>query len=237
MSLSKPCTFHESPKSHLRSSHDPRVQTYSFTNHTVLPEAMEKWAVPLIAEVLPRHMMIIFDINLVGSRRTVRPHSRFLTLAVGQFFLQKVEKMFPHDRDRLGRMSIIEEGHPQYVRMSYLAVVGSHAVNGVASLHSSLLKNVVGNFSLLERLCGCLKSFISDFQRLCRLLRASKIHQRDQRRHPATMAVSMQSQSLGFDCGETREQGVPEGSVAPFEPEAPCQRQGFSGTFHGGQIS
>lgn len=60
-----------------------------------------------------------------------------------QFFLQRVEKMFPHDRDRLRRMSIIEEGHPQFVRMSYLAIVGSHAVNGVAALHSSLLRNVV----------------------------------------------------------------------------------------------
>jgi starch phosphorylase len=68
-------------------------------------------------------MMIIFDINL--------------------FFLQKVEKKFPGDRDRLRRMSIIEEGHPQNVRMAFLAIVGSHTVNGVAELHSNLIKNVI----------------------------------------------------------------------------------------------
>ncbi|KAL2916158.1 Non-essential glycogen phosphorylase [Polyrhizophydium stewartii] len=96
------------------------TKTYSYTNHTVLPEALEKWAVPLVSDLLPRHMMIIFDINL--------------------FFLQKVEKLYPGDRDRLRRMSIIEEGHPQYVRMAFLAVVGSHCVNGVAALHSELVK-------------------------------------------------------------------------------------------------
>ena len=96
------------------------TRTYSYTNHTVLPEALEKWGVPLVSDLLPRHMMIIFDINL--------------------FFLQRVEKTFPGDRDRLRRMSIIEEGHPQNVRMAYLAVVGSHCVNGVAALHSDLVK-------------------------------------------------------------------------------------------------
>jgi len=99
------------------------TKTFSFTNHTVLPEALERWAVPLIQDLLPRHMMIIFDINL--------------------FFLQKVEKKFPGDRDRLRRMSIIEEGHPQNVRMAFLAIVGSHTVNGVAELHSNLIKNVI----------------------------------------------------------------------------------------------
>lgn len=99
------------------------TKTFSFTNHTVLPEALERWAVPLIQDLLPRHMMIIFDINL--------------------FFLQKVEKKFPGDRERLRRMSIIEEGHPQNVRMAFLAIVGSHTVNGVAELHSNLIKNVI----------------------------------------------------------------------------------------------
>ncbi|KAJ3081071.1 Non-essential glycogen phosphorylase, partial [Quaeritorhiza haematococci] len=99
------------------------TRTYSFTNHTVLPEALERWAVPLIQDLLPRHMMIIFDINL--------------------YFLQKVEKAFPGDREVLRRMSIIEEGHPQYVRMAFLAVVGSHTINGVAELHSTLIKNVI----------------------------------------------------------------------------------------------
>ncbi|KAJ3095527.1 Non-essential glycogen phosphorylase [Phlyctochytrium planicorne] len=99
------------------------TKVYSFTNHTVLPEALERWAVPLIQDLLPRLMMIIFDINL--------------------FFLQKVEKKYPGDRERLRRMSIIEEGHPQYVRMAYLAVVGSHTVNGVAALHSQLIKTEI----------------------------------------------------------------------------------------------
>ncbi|KAI8925852.1 glycosyl transferase [Entophlyctis helioformis] len=97
------------------------TKTYSYTNHTVLPEALEKWAVPLVSDLLPRHMMIIFDINL--------------------FFLQQVESKYPGDRDRLRRMSIIEEGHPQHVRMAFLAVVGSHCVNGVAALHSDLVKS------------------------------------------------------------------------------------------------
>ncbi|KAJ3403447.1 Non-essential glycogen phosphorylase, partial [Chytridiales sp. JEL 0842] len=97
------------------------TRTYSFTNHTVLPEALERWPVPMLQDYLPRLMMIVFDINL--------------------FFLQKVEKVYPNDRDRLRRMSIIEEGYPQHVRMASLAVVGSHTVNGVAELHSNLIKS------------------------------------------------------------------------------------------------
>ena len=99
------------------------TKTFSYTNHTVLPEALEKWPVPLMEDLLPRHMMIIFAINL--------------------YFLQRVEKVFPADREKLKRMSIIEEGQPQYVRMAYLAVVGSHCVNGVAELHSELVKTVL----------------------------------------------------------------------------------------------
>ncbi|ORX63190.1 glycosyl transferase [Hesseltinella vesiculosa] len=95
-------------------------RTVAFTNHTVLPEALECWAVPLIQHLLPRHMQIIYDINL--------------------FFLQKVEKQFPGDRELLRRVSIIEESQPQQVRMAYLAVVGSHTVNGVAALHSELVR-------------------------------------------------------------------------------------------------
>ena len=101
------------------------TKTYSYTNHTVLPEALEKWNVSLIQELLPRHMMIIFDINL--------------------YFLQKVEKAYPGDRDRLRRMSIIEEGPAQSVRMAFLAVIGSHCVNGVAALHSELVKTQLFN--------------------------------------------------------------------------------------------
>ena len=99
------------------------TRTYSFTNHTVLPEAMEKWPVPMLEQLLPRHMQIIFDINL--------------------FFLQRVEKKFPENRDILRHMSIIEEGMPQYVRMAHLAVVGSHTVNGVAEIHSQLIAKTI----------------------------------------------------------------------------------------------
>ncbi|ORY07217.1 glycosyl transferase [Basidiobolus meristosporus CBS 931.73] len=98
-------------------------RTYAFTNHTILPEAMEKWSVPMLEHVLPRHMMIIYDINL--------------------FFLQSVEKSYPGDRDLLNRISIIEESSPQNVRMAHLAIVGSHRVNGVAALHSDLIQKTI----------------------------------------------------------------------------------------------
>jgi starch phosphorylase len=99
------------------------TKTYSYTNHTVLPEALEKWPVPMMQDLLPRHMMIIFAINL--------------------YFLQRVEKQYPGNREKLQRMSIIEEGNPQNIRMAYLAVVGSHCVNGVAALHSELVQTVL----------------------------------------------------------------------------------------------
>lgn len=84
---------------------------------------MEKWSVGLVQHLLPRHLQIIYDINL--------------------YFLQKVEKAFPNDRDMLRRVSIIEESQPKMVRMAYLAVVGSHKVNGVAELHSDLLRTTI----------------------------------------------------------------------------------------------
>lgn len=98
-------------------------RVFSFTNHTVLPEAMEKWPVDMMSNLLPRHMQIIYDINLL--------------------FLQAVERQFPGDRARLARMSIIEESPYQQVRMAYLAVVGSHCVNGVAKIHSQLIKDTI----------------------------------------------------------------------------------------------
>jgi starch phosphorylase len=98
-------------------------KTFGYTNHTVLPEALEKWSVPLIQNLLPRHLQIIYDINLQ--------------------FLQLVEKKFPKDRDMLGRVSIIEESQPKMVRMAYLAIIGSHKVNGVAELHSDLIKTTI----------------------------------------------------------------------------------------------
>ncbi|KAJ7186619.1 glycogen phosphorylase [Mycena filopes] len=99
------------------------TNTFFYTNHTVLPEALEKWPVPLMEHLLPRHMQIIYDINLA--------------------FLQSVEKKFPGDRERLGRMSLIEEGFPKQVRMAFLACIGSRKVNGVAELHSELVKTTI----------------------------------------------------------------------------------------------
>ncbi len=94
-----------------------------YTNHTILPEALEKWPVDLLGRLLPRHLQIIYEIN---AR-----------------FLRDVACRFPLDDGRLRRMSIIEEGPQKHVRMAHLAVVGSSSVNGVAKLHSELLKNDV----------------------------------------------------------------------------------------------
>lgn len=94
--------------------------TMAYTNHTLLPEALEKWSVPLMRWLLPRLMDIIFEIN-----------ARFMA---------EVARHWPGDNERLRRMSIIEEGQTQYVRMAYLAIVGSFSVNGVAQLHSRLLQ-------------------------------------------------------------------------------------------------
>ncbi|KAI7823904.1 glycosyl transferase [Kickxella alabastrina] len=101
------------------------TRTFAFTNHTILPEAMEKWPVPMMDKILPRHMGIIYDINL--------------------YFLQSVEEKFPGDRDLLRRISIIEESNPQQVRMAFLACVGSHKVNGVAAIHSDIIKQSIFN--------------------------------------------------------------------------------------------
>jgi len=95
-------------------------QTMAYTNHTLLPEALEKWPVKLMQRLLPRLMEIIFEIN-----------ARFLA---------EVALHWPGDNARLRRMSIIEEGAQQQVRMAYLAIVGSFSVNGVAQLHSQLLQ-------------------------------------------------------------------------------------------------
>lgn len=98
-------------------------KTFGYTNHTVLPEALEKWSVPLMQNLLPRHLQIIYDINM--------------------FFLQSVERRFPGDRELLSRVSIIEESQPKMVRMAYLAIIGSHKVNGVAELHSDLIQTTI----------------------------------------------------------------------------------------------
>ena len=94
--------------------------TFGYTNHTILPEALEKWPVPMLTELLPRHMQIIYEIN--------------------HRFLQEVDAMWPGDTQKLAAMSIIEESTPKMVRMAHLAVVGSHVVNGVAEIHTALVK-------------------------------------------------------------------------------------------------
>jgi starch phosphorylase len=95
-------------------------QTLAYTNHTLLPEALEKWPVAWFETMLPRHLEIIYEIN----RR----------------FLDAVRGRFPGDEGRVARMSLIEEGPQRNVRMANLAIVGSHSTNGVAAIHSGLLR-------------------------------------------------------------------------------------------------
>lgn len=97
--------------------------TCAYTNHTLLPEALEMWPVGLFGRLLPRHLQIIYAIN--------------------HRFLQEVRARFPHDEPRISRMSLIDESRDRYVRMAHLAAVGSHRVNGVAELHSDLLQKYV----------------------------------------------------------------------------------------------
>ncbi len=96
---------------------------FAYTNHTLMPEALETWSLELFGALLPRHLDIIFEIN-----------KRFLTA---------VQTQFPNDADLLQRVSIVDETHGRRVRMAHLAVVGSHTVNGVAALHSELLKTTL----------------------------------------------------------------------------------------------
>ena len=98
-------------------------KTFAYTNHTLLPEALEKWPLPLFRELLPRHLEIIYEIN--------------------QRFLEDVRNKYPDDDGRIARLSLIEESAEKYVRMAHLASVGSHAINGVAALHSELLKKTI----------------------------------------------------------------------------------------------
>jgi starch phosphorylase len=105
-------------------------KTVAYTNHTLLPEALEKWSIALMERVLPRHMQIIFGIN----------HDFLRTLTAYSWV----------DGEKLRKMSVIEEGHDKNVRMAHLAIVASHAVNGVSALHSDLIRtSLVPEFAQL----------------------------------------------------------------------------------------
>jgi starch phosphorylase len=104
----------------IETAWDITYKSFGYTNHTILPEALEKWGVDLIGNLLPRHLELIFCIN--------------------QRFMDSVAFKYPYDASRLQRMSIIEEGHNQKVRMANLCIVGSRFVNGVAEIHSDILK-------------------------------------------------------------------------------------------------
>ncbi|PWU06018.1 MAG: glycogen phosphorylase [Verrucomicrobia bacterium] len=96
-------------------------KVFAYTNHTLLPEALEKWRVSLFEKVLPRHLQIIYQIN-------------------DRFLYKEVEGRWPGDNEKKKELSIIEEGDPKMVRMAYLAVIGSFSVNGVAQLHTKLIE-------------------------------------------------------------------------------------------------
>ena len=99
------------------------TNTFGYTNHTIMSEALEKWSVDILGYMLPRHLQIVYEIN----RR----------------FLEEVERQYPGDNDRLRRVSLIEEGEVDRLRMAHLAIVGSHSVNGVSVLHTDILKKKV----------------------------------------------------------------------------------------------
>ncbi|XP_056326960.1 glycogen phosphorylase, liver form [Danio aesculapii] len=110
---------------------DITKRTFAYTNHTVLPEALERWPVDLMEKLLPRHLQIIYKINLIH--------------------LNHIASLFPEDMDRIRRMSLIEEGGGKRVNMAHLCIVGSHKVNGVAKIHSDIIKrDVFQDFSELE---------------------------------------------------------------------------------------
>lgn len=100
---------------------DITVRTCAYTNHTILPEALERWPVTTLEHILPRHLEIIYFINFLH--------------------LKNVEKKWPGDLDRLKRMSLVEEDGEKRINMARLSIIGSHAVNGVAALHSEIIKN------------------------------------------------------------------------------------------------
>ncbi|WP_224962259.1 glycogen/starch/alpha-glucan phosphorylase [Geomonas subterranea] len=100
---------------------DITKKTFAYTNHTILPEALEQWPVWFFEQILPRHLQIVYEIN--------------------ERFLKEIRERFPDEPERLARMSIVEEHWERKIRMAHLAIVGSHSVNGVAALHTEILKN------------------------------------------------------------------------------------------------
>ncbi|WP_145522218.1 glycogen phosphorylase [Yersinia ruckeri] len=110
---------------------------FSYTNHTLMTEALETWPIDMIGRILPRHLQIIFDIN--------------------DYFLKQVQELFPSDNELLSRVSIIDESHGRRVRMAWLAVVVSHKVNGVSALHSELMvQSLFADFARIfpDRFCN-----------------------------------------------------------------------------------
>ncbi len=97
--------------------------TFAYTNHTLLPEAVEKWSVGLFGNLLPRHLELIYEIN--------------------QRFLHRIRIKYLNNNEKLANLSLIDESGEKYVRMAHLACIGSHAINGVAALHSKLLEETV----------------------------------------------------------------------------------------------
>ncbi len=109
---------------------DITVKTMGYTNHTLMPEALEKWPLPMLERMLPRHMQIIYEIN--------------------QRFLDHAVSFFPMQNEKIAKVSIIEESDPKMVRMANLSIIGSHSTNGVAALHSELLKkDMFPEFSMI----------------------------------------------------------------------------------------
>ncbi len=99
------------------------TRCFAYTNHTIMPEALECWAIPLLEKTLPRHLQILYEIN--------------------KRFLREIADRYPGNVEKLRRMSLIEEGNPKRARMAHLCIVGSSSVNGVSELHSELLKTKV----------------------------------------------------------------------------------------------
>ncbi|PKH23837.1 glycogen phosphorylase [Enterobacterales bacterium CwR94] len=114
-------------------------QVFSYTNHTLMSEALETWPVDMLGKILPRHLQLIFEIN--------------------DYFLKTIQEQFPDDVDLLQRISIIDEGNGRRVRMAWLAVIVSHKVNGVSELHSDLMvQSLFADFAHLFPMRFCNKT-------------------------------------------------------------------------------